>query len=365
MIMKKKYKIGSKVIEIHFDGSPASHLLREELSLYESSSSIPDIVIKINPKKNNDTRIFTRNPSNHENIDSGFRCYSGDSIVSWRKKEKIFVDFIFRGGKPSIKEKFRHIQFMHPFEKVGQVFHELVLIPSLHFFSADVTVIHGSALEDPKGNAIILTGTGGVGKTTLELELGLKKNYKFLSDDMSILDSKGKVWPNYAFPKIYAYNTNVDRKIEEKIFENRNFLDKLQWNILKRRGQSVRRRVNPYLFFDKRISRGAKISKLFILFRGSYKHLSIEKIPAERVVEMNIEVIKSEYQQFYRHLNWHKFNCLGRDQPPQLDLNKLLNDWQKLQNTIFSKTSCNLVKIPVGYSTSQLDNTFCRILEEI
>ncbi len=365
MVFKKRYTIGSKTIEIHFDEDSASHLLKEELSLYELSSSIPDMVIKINQKKNYNARIFGRNPSIHENIDFGFRCHFGDSVISWRKKEKIYVDFIFGVGKSNIKEKYGNIQFTYPFECIGQVFHELALIPSLHFFSEDLTVIHGSALEDPKGNAIIITGTGGVGKTSIELELGLEKNYKFLSDDMSLLDSRGKVWPNNAFPKIYGYNTEVNEKIEEKIFKNRNILDKFQWIMRKKRGQRVRRRVNPYIFFDKRISQGAKISKLFILFRGSYKSLSIEKIPAERVAEMNIEVMRSEYQQFYKHLYWYKFNCLGSGQSPQFDLDKLLNDWQKLQNTIFSKISCYLIKIPVGYSTLQLDNDFIKILEEI
>ena len=61
--------------------------------------------------------------------------------------------------------------------------------------------IHGSALATPEGGAILIAGESGAGKSTLTAEL-LKRGYRFLADDMAVVDISGKegVWVYPAFP---------------------------------------------------------------------------------------------------------------------------------------------------------------------
>lgn len=61
--------------------------------------------------------------------------------------------------------------------------------------------IHCSALATPEGGAILIAGESGAGKSTLTTEL-LKRGYRFLADDMAVVDISGKegVWVYPAFP---------------------------------------------------------------------------------------------------------------------------------------------------------------------
>ena len=61
--------------------------------------------------------------------------------------------------------------------------------------------IHCSALATPEGGAILIAGESGAGKSTLTAEL-LKRGYRFLADDMAVVDISGKegVWVYPAFP---------------------------------------------------------------------------------------------------------------------------------------------------------------------
>ena len=51
--------------------------------------------------------------------------------------------------------------------------------------------IHCSALATPEGGAILIAGESGAGKSTLTAEL-LKRGYRFLADDMAVVDISGK-----------------------------------------------------------------------------------------------------------------------------------------------------------------------------
>ena len=186
------------------------------------------------------------------------------------------IDLIIDENQRSFIQKYNGIQHTHPFEDIGRIFHELVLIPSLFFFADSIALIHGSALETKNNDSIIIGGAGGVGKTSLELFLIFNKNLKFLADDIVIVDKDKFVWPNYAYPKIYGYNTKENKDLEKKVLQKRGVLDKAQWLFKKSlTGRPVRRRVNPKIFYNGSISNGSKLSDYFILFRGDYKDFEI------------------------------------------------------------------------------------------
>jgi hypothetical protein len=140
-------------------------------------------------------------------------------------------------------ERARSIQFSAADEQVGQIFHELMLIPSA-YFRPDRVLIHASAFQAPSGKVIAIGGTGGVGKTSLELALCLHGDFRFVTDDICVLSESGHVWPILAPPKIYGYNTEHDRELRRKVLERRSSIDRLHWRWRSRRGSDrVRRRA--------------------------------------------------------------------------------------------------------------------------
>jgi len=355
----KSYKIASKVFTIKYGKGLASELLKEELSIYEETKLEPDVILGINDNSF-EKKILSKNPSIHEEIENGFSCKFGETEISWLKKgEKIYINMVFDENKKNFLQKLMSIQYTHPFENIGQIFHELVLIPTLFFYPADLSIIHGSALETKDNKAIIIAGTGGVGKTSLELSLIFKNQSKFLSDDIVFVDKNCYIHPNYSFPKIYGYNTIGKKNLEQRILEKRSAFDKIQWNFSKIfLNRPIRRRVNPKVFYNDKISKGLELTNYYFLFRGNYSDFSFENISAETAAKINIEIIKTEYSAFLNHLHWHKTNRLAAKEKILIDAEQVLSKWHELQKNILGQCKCYLLKIPLNAEISEIEKKF-------
>ena len=65
---------------------------------------------------------------------------------------------------------------------------------------------------------LFVTGKGGVGKTSIEIDFCLNNKMSFLTDDIAIGDVNGDVYPNYNWPKIYGYNLLGNKLLIDSCF---------------------------------------------------------------------------------------------------------------------------------------------------
>src|SRR5690606_2404963 len=124
------------------------------------------------------------------------------TAVTWVYEEGKPVAYFDVGGRvKSYRSKLRGMQYTHPYEEAGQLFHEACLIPALAlFFYQRIVPLHASSFEAPGGAGVLVVGTGGVGKTTSELELIRANGFRFLADDISLISGDGRLYPNFAYP---------------------------------------------------------------------------------------------------------------------------------------------------------------------
>lgn len=92
-----------------------------------------------------------------------------------------------------LRRRFQWPWFMFPDHLIGLHLIEPVL--EYKFSQLGIHVLHSAALSDNNDNGILISGRGGVGKTTLIMEL-LRRKWKYLSDDLIL--SKGKTL--FAYP---------------------------------------------------------------------------------------------------------------------------------------------------------------------
>ena len=113
-------------------------------------------------------------------------------------------------------------------------------------------MLHSSAVMTPapdKG-AVLFGGTGGVGKTSLEIELCKHHNCSFLTDDIAVISNIGEIFPNLAYSEIYGYNIKGDKKTQKEIFRGKSIVNRFFFWLHSLRGdQYVRRRINPEVFY--------------------------------------------------------------------------------------------------------------------
>jgi hypothetical protein len=349
MLFKNKIDIFGEVVEIHCDISAISEVIAEEFSIYPTSDKLPTVVLKILDEIEVPYPII-KSPSSHYTFDNGFAFNSIIGKASFRKGEiiEIFLEPLKLSNWKKHIKKFKSIDFTTFEERIGQNIHELLLVPMVYFDSSKA-LIHASAVMSADEEVILIGGTGGVGKTALEIQQCLFKGYKFIADDISVVNDSGEVYPNLSFPKIYGYNLSGNSKLKTKLFAKRGMLDMLFWNLRKRfKGiDKVRRRVNPTTIYQA-VRTEKKISKYYFLTRKSVDEIQIQKVDTHKAADMTINIIMSEYFVFNKQLYWHNYNSSVLGKTPLLDLTEVIKNWRKNLISSFETIDCFVVAVPLN-----------------
>lgn len=347
-------------VQINGDSSLYMAQLDRELAIYPSTADEPDIIIHFGQLTAD--AVLAKNPTIHSEYKDGFAANFGQTIVRWRwDGVPTRVEWFSPYPGKNWRQKIRGLQYTHPYEQIGQVFFELVLIPTLQlFYHSQLLLLHGSALSDSEGrDAYFFGGTGGVGKTSLELLLA-GNGYNFMADDICIVDVDGNVWGNFAWPKIYGYNTLGDEKMKRRLFQKRSLADRFFWELRMKffGGSRVRRRVDPQVFFNNAISQRASLKAYYILFRDHSDTISITHLSAADAMKMSLNIMAAEYTILYRHLHWHQVNRTGQGMKPFISFDAIFDSWRMSGEKILADTRCYLVHVPMNCSATDLKANF-------
>jgi hypothetical protein len=337
-------------IEIETAGQAVGQTLLAELALYPAARSgePADLLIRCAPLTAPELPAC---PRQHGEVEHGFVVRRGNSAACFQRlpgrTPEVTLDLrLERGALNRWRQKFSSRQFSSRAESAGQVFHELALLPALHLFD-DLVPLHASTFVLPSGEVVAVGGTGGVGKTSLELELCRHRQCAFMADDISVLDQTGMIWPNFNFPKIYAYNVVNDVELERKLIPKENVASRLQWAYKKRRGgERVRRRISPEVLYGRVAEGPARLGRYWLLVPATVSALTVETISAETATEMTLSVLSTEFGLFHSHLDFHEFNCLARKAPTLLTRGAVLSNWRRQLLSRLSQVECALLRIP-------------------
>ncbi|XWN36243.1 MAG: hypothetical protein ROO71_09805 [Balneola sp.] len=318
--MERCYKIFGKVIKLNTIKSTEGDILHKELSLYPETN-VSGFDISINYVADIKTeKVLSNNPGLNYLSSESILCKMGAAKVKFCFQEERLkqIDFSIdhKSGLKASVEKWKSIQYTSGIEAIGQIFHELVLVP-MAFLLEDTSVVHSSGIVNKQDEVVLFGGTGGVGKTSLEMTLCLEHEYKFFNDDIAIIDSKGMCHPNFSYPKIYGYNLLGAPELKREIFDGLSQMNKFHYAYRALKGASkVRRRVEPGAFYGKVYDDSAKISSIVILFRSSVEEIELESIPVKKAAKSNSLIMATEYNVFFDQVRWHEFNASALNRKP-------------------------------------------------
>jgi hypothetical protein len=163
----------------------------------------------------------------------------------------------------------------------------------------DAAFLHGSTI-DWDGKAVILTGTGGCGKTSTAFKLLEDPQAKYLSEDFSILSNTGSLYYNPKLMSIYGSDTRNDQKILIDYVENRmSIMDRLHWKwTLGRRNGNPLRKISPEeALSPDRICKRSDIDSVYYLVRSREKEISHREIGihelAQRCSDASLRELKT------------------------------------------------------------------------
>lgn len=352
--MKRNYHMLGKVYQINTVDSFEGEILHKELSVYPEADDNANIDIYVNYLQQLENKEpVLRNPSIHSYYKNGFRIELINASIEFLFIEKKLtqIDFCIKQGSKirAMANKWLSYQFTNRKESIGYIFHELILIPSAFFFS-DLSVVHASAIDDD--GAILFGGTGGVGKTSLELELCYRQGKSFLADDIVVVNDHGVAFPNLSYPKIYGYNLKNNNTLKREVLSGNSIIDKIHWSIRNSFDPaSVRRRVSAVDLYGNVATHPKKIKAFYLLVKDSrVEKIELSNINPEVAASLNRQVLETEYQIFYKFLIWDGFNSTIDSAEPRLTYHKLIQQIEKNFLIALNNVETKLVKIPINIS---------------
>jgi hypothetical protein len=350
------------------DDSVAGRSIRDELSLYRQSSQPAERVVRVTHHPPPDGVAV--NPAIHSHLDDGFVARYPNAAVRFRFDGERLAEVTMHLPTPlrgirAWRSQWRSIQFAGAEEASSQALHELALVPAL-YLDFDRLPVHASAFSIPEVGMVIVGGTGGVGKTTLALDLCSRFGASFAADDIAVLDDDGRVHPNLAYPKIYAYNVAGDDALRTKVLGSSHVVERLQWRWREaRRGPGkVRRRVSPLVLYGSVASEAQPARRYLMIVREHRSAIAIDEVPAARAAEMSAAVLQAEYDIWHRQLSWHAYNALAIGEEPRVRVVEWFQAYEARAARALASVQCSVARVPIGLEHATFRRELVAVLKD-
>lgn len=367
--IERSYKIFGRIIKLHTINSDESRILHKELELYPIIEG-SNFDVAINYVDHIETgELIASNPGIHKLGSDNMVCQIGVATVKFYFRDQVLhqIDFSIdqKSGLKKVTQKWKSMQFTTNHEAIGQIFHELILVPMAFLFE-DCSIVHSSGIVNSQNEVVLFGGTGGVGKTSLEMTLCLDYGYKFFNDDIAVMDTKGFCHPNFSYPKIYGYNLLGASDLKKEIFNNLSQLDKFHYAFRSLKGANkVRRRVEPATFYGQTYKKEARVSSLVILFRSNVEKITLEPISNEKAAGFNSLIMATEYNVFFDHVRWHQYNAESLNSTSFVSYKSVIEkNTRNLEKGLEGLSKIYLAHIPISISNSDFKVEMVNKLKE-
>lgn len=224
------------------------------------------------------------------------------------------------------------------------------------------TFVHASSLER-EGKAVALLAWGGIGKTTSMLKLVLEDGWRFLSDDLGLVDADGMLHRSPKRMQVYGYNLRGQPAIEEAFLGQRSAVDRLSWAIFKvlKGNQRVRRRVSAEeMFGAAHVATSGQLTRAVFLERHSGTAFRRQDVAPRALAERCAAILLRELDSFML------VTCAAHGAGTNVvrTMGGLEVASRDLLEQVFSRVPCEVVGIPRGAAPDALVDFLRPILDE-
>ena len=201
--------------------------------------------------------------------------------------------------------------------------------------------LHASAVEKD-GEATLFAGSGGTGKTSCCVRLVDESNYRFLSDDMTLINSNGIVclYPKYI--NCFPYNLRWSDNLRSQGVESRPLFDKMHYKARSALGLRALRLVSPEKIWGwGKLGDRGHVSKVIHLVQGRSSSFEVKPAKSADLARENAQIFAEEFVDVLEILaNWHLLD------PSIPDAARVTEEVQKIYERAFSKAVCFIVSVP-------------------
>jgi hypothetical protein len=192
--------------------------------------------------------------------------------------------------------------FLNAHERLAKTFFYAIFdtIIQARQLSLGQSWVHASGLKNGD-RTVAFMAWGGVGKTSVMLKLMERGAWKFLSDDLMIVDDDGNVYVTPKRMQIYAYNLTNEPTLRGSLLDGRSVLDRLQFGVRERLlgSSKARRRVSASELFGKdRVASEGRLTDAVVMRRGSGSAFSTDVISTSVLANVVADTLMHELHIF-------------------------------------------------------------------
>jgi hypothetical protein len=272
-----------------------------------------------------------------------------------------------RAAIRDLHNRLRDINYLPAVARVAKdaVYGALIPVVQLSQLPLGQTWLHASVVARG-GHAVALAAWGGVGKTSLMLQLVHHHGWRFLADDLAVLDDSGTVHRSPWRIQLYAYSLEGEGALRRRLFAGRGLVDRFQWYALlwKRGPMQVRRRVHAAeLFGDAGVADSAKLGQALFLRRIDRDAFSVRNVEPDRAAAAAAATLEFDLDILHR---WQlaASGSVSQASLPRPSETSAQSEQVIRSALIESGAECLLVDIPVGARPHELLEYVSSLLDE-
>ncbi|HEX6587772.1 MAG TPA: hypothetical protein VF039_02025 [Longimicrobiales bacterium] len=223
--------------------------------------------------------------------------------------------------------------------------------------------IHASSFERD-GRGVLLAAWGGVGKTTAMLKLVGEQGWRFLSDDLGLVDEDGTLWRTPKRLQVYAYNVEGQPQLYRTLMGRRSLMDRASWHLRRATDglQKVRRRVSAEdLFGAERVGTSARLTHVFAMERADVPALMLEPIDTREAVRRATSTVMREVQPMGDLIS---AMYSGSHHPVLPTHEQFLRDTAASLERAFGELPVRLLRVPLRASPDDLADFLVKTLND-
>ena len=276
--------------------------------------------------------------------------------------ENLFIDtnntiVAINPDKKNIKKSLRQLFTVDKLETVKNS----ILSYSLFWYVFHIKLLQQkkafihAGIADTNGEATVIAGTGGCGKTSTLFKILEDENKNYIAEDFGIIDENANTYYNPKPVSIYASDMEFGQSILKNFYNNFSKKEKLLWTIkrkLLKRNPMIK--AKPSKLMENRITKQSKIKNTIYFIRNNDSKISIKEIELQELVERTLDASMRELKTLNELLLLMHSNAPIEYSIPSFE--KIRKQTEKIYKQCFSRTHNKILYIPHKSKPNEIVN---------
>lgn len=214
-----------------------------------------------------------------------------DFLINTNEKYKVYINV---SDEETIKSSMRFFSKAFKNKVEGQIvtsyYRIFLLFTQLWNIENDASYLHASAV-DIDGGAVLFSADSGVGKSALLFRLSQEKSYKFIADDLTIINGSTKAYYQGRSLSVKPYHLRYFPFLIEKLKKLMGKIQKFQWEIIS--DSRLIYRLSPKNLFENS-SEQSEIKRVVHLCSHTKADFEIKSISKDELANNALPILINE-----------------------------------------------------------------------